>query len=351
MTRHLARPRPLHILVTGGAGFVGSHLCDALLQQGHRVTCLDNFLTGSPRNVVPLANHPGFALVEHDICEPIEIEGPVDRIYNLACAASPVRYQADPVHTMMTCVQGVGHLLELAERHGARFLQASTSEVYGDPEQHPQTESYRGHVSCTGPRACYDEGKRAAETLCFDVARQGRADTRVARIFNTYGPRMQPDDGRVISNLVVQALAGEALTIHGEGRQTRSFCYVSDLVRGLQALMEVTPRPDCPVNLGNPEEHTIRALADIVLRLTGSRSRLVFKAMPRDDPTRRRPEIALAGRLLGWAPEVALEEGLRTTIAHFRELPGMPASPMPAGRIHRRAAAAVRGGRGPEAAE
>ncbi|MDB5473132.1 MAG: NAD-dependent epimerase/dehydratase family protein, partial [Devosia sp.] len=258
------------VLVAGGAGFVGSHLCDVLLGQGNKVICLDNFQTGSAANVRPLDNHPGFKLVEGDICDPLAIEEPLDQIYNLACPASPPHYQADPVRTMMTSVVGTGNLLNMAERHGAAFLQASTSEVYGDPEQHPQHEDYWGHVNCTGPRACYDEGKRAAETLCFDMLRMGRVDARVVRIFNTYGPRMSPGDGRIVSNLIVQALRGEPLTIYGSGQQTRSFCYVSDLVAGLVSLMNVSPNPGVPVNIGNPGEFTIGELADLVLKMTGS---------------------------------------------------------------------------------
>ena len=310
--------RSLHVLVTGGAGFVGSHLCDALLGAGHHVTCLDSFLTGSGNNIAPLMNHPRFKLVEADICDPRVHDGPLDRIYNLACAASPPRYQADPVHTMMTCVQGVANLLALAEKHDARFLQASTSEVYGDPEEHPQRESYHGNVSCTGPRACYDEGKRAAETLCFDMQRLGRVDARVARIFNTYGPRMQRNDGRIVSNLIVQALSERNLTIYGTGRQTRSFCFVSDLIGGLQKLMEVEPNPGQPVNLGNPDEYEILDLAQQVLVMTGSGSSLVFRPLPQDDPRRRRPDISAAERLLDWRPEVSLQQGLQATIDHFR---------------------------------
>ncbi|HBT00119.1 MAG TPA: NAD-dependent dehydratase [Citreicella sp.] len=314
----MSAKRRLNILVTGGAGFVGSHLCDALLAAGHSVTCLESFLTGSRANIAPLLNHPRFALVEGDVCTPYAHEERLDRIYNLACAASPARYQADPIHTMMTCVNGAANMLALAETHGARFLQASTSEVYGDPEQHPQHEDYHGNVSCTGPRACYDEGKRAAETLCFDMQRQGRVDARVARIFNTYGPRMQRDDGRIVSNLIVQALSGRDLTIHGTGRQTRSFCFVSDLVLGLQQLMELEPNPVQPVNLGNPDEYEILDLAEQVLDMTGSPSGLVFRPLPEDDPRRRRPDISAARRLLGWQPEVPLHEGLGATIAHFR---------------------------------
>ena len=305
------------ILVAGGAGFVGSHLCEALLGQGHEVICLDSFLTGSFGNIAHLADDPRFSLVELDICDPFEPEKPVDRIYNLACAASPRRYQADPVHTMMTSVAGTHNLLMLAERQGARFLQASTSEVYGDPLQHPQQESYAGHVNCTGPRACYDEGKRAAEALCFDMLRLGRADVRVARIFNTYGPRMQKDDGRIMSNFVVQALTGRPLTVYGTGQQTRSFCYVSDLVWGLRALMERVAPPDQPVNLGNPQEISVLDLARTVQLHTGA-GRIVFEPLPVDDPRRRRPDISAAAKLLGWAPEVELPKGLAATVDYFR---------------------------------
>ncbi len=334
--------RPQRILVAGGAGFVGSHLCQALLGLGHRVICLDSFLTGDISNVGPLIGHPRFELVEHDVCDPLPVGLAIDCVYNLACAASPKRYQADPMHTMMTCVAGMRNMLLHAERHGARLLQASTSEIYGDPLQHPQREDYLGHVNCTGPRACYDEGKRAAETLCFDMARAGRIDVRVARIFNTYGPRMQIDDGRIVSNLICQALAGRPLTIYGSGEQTRSFCYVSDLVEGLVALMEVEPAPDGPVNLGNPHEFTILELAERVLRLTGSRSPLSFGPLPRDDPRRRRPDIDRARRYLGWEPLVPLEEGLGQTIDHFSTRPRQrgAAPAATAGRIAGRLAAA-----------
>jgi UDP-glucuronate decarboxylase len=307
------------ILVAGGAGFVGSHLCDELLASGNRVICVDNFQTGSHRNVLALENHPDFRLIEADICEPLASDEPVDQVYNLACPASPPQYQADPVHTMMTSVVGTGNLLRLAERHGASFLQASTSEVYGDPEEHPQREDYWGHVNCTGPRACYDEGKRAAETLCFDMLRSGRVDARVVRIFNTYGPRMSPDDGRIVSNLIVQALRGDPLTIYGSGEQTRSFCYVSDLVDGLVALMNVDPNPGMPINLGNPGEFTIAELADRVLAMTGSSSKIVHRPLPVDDPQRRRPDITRARQLLGWEPKLPLEEGLALTIPWFAE--------------------------------
>jgi UDP-glucuronate decarboxylase len=313
--RHFQQPKS--VVVAGGAGFIGSHLCDALLAEGHRVLCVDSFISGARDNVAPLDNHPRFRLLEQDICEPLEIDEKVDEIYNLACAASPPRYQADPVHTLLTSVVGTEGLLVLAERDGAKFLQASTSEVYGDPEQHPQREDYWGHVSCTGPRACYDEGKRAAETLCFDFLRAGRVDVRVARIFNTYGPRMRPDDGRIVSNLVVQALTGEPLTIYGTGEQTRSFCYVADLVKGLLALMAVEPNPGGPVNLGNPGEFTINELAALVMERTAASSTIRREPLPADDPKRRRPDISRAKRLLGWAPEVPLERGLDETISYF----------------------------------
>ncbi len=305
------------VLVAGGAGFVGSHLCDALLAQRHRVICVDNFQTGSRANVQALENHPDFRLVEADIAEPFATDEPIDQVYNLACPASPPHYQADPLRTMMTSVVGTGNLLKLAERHGASFLQASTSEVYGDPEEHPQREDYWGHVNCTGPRACYDEGKRAAETLCFDMLRGRRVNARVVRIFNTYGPRMSPGDGRIVSNLIVQALRGDPLTIYGTGEQTRSFCYVSDLVSGLIALMNVDPNPAMPVNIGNPGEFTIAELADLVLAMTGSSSRIVHRPLPVDDPQRRRPDIGRARDLLGWQPTVSLEQGLAMTIPWF----------------------------------
>jgi UDP-glucuronate decarboxylase len=307
------------ILVAGGAGFVGSHLCDALLADGHSVICVDNLQTGSRSNVQALENSPRFRLIKADVCDPISVDEQIDQIYNLACPASPPQYQADPIHTMMTSVVGTGNLLRLAEQHGASFLQASTSEVYGDPEQHPQREDYWGHVNCTGPRACYDEGKRAAETLCFDMLRAGRVDTRVVRIFNTYGPRMSPNDGRIVSNLIVQALKGEPLTIYGTGEQTRSFCYVSDLVRGLVKLMNVDPNPGTPVNIGNPGEFTIGELADLVLDMTGSTSTIVHRPLPVDDPQRRRPDITRANDVLGWKPEIELAEGLELTIAYFAE--------------------------------
>jgi UDP-glucuronate decarboxylase len=305
------------VLVAGGAGFLGSHLCALLLSRGDRVICLDNLQTGLAENLRGLTGQQGFRFIRHDICQPFEQALKVDEIYNLACPASPPQYQADPVRTMLTNVVGTNNLLALAARCGARLLQASTSEVYGDPEQHPQQEDYRGHVSSTGPRACYDEGKRAAESLCFDYLRLGRADVRVARIFNTYGPRMRADDGRIVSNLICQALAGDRLTIYGSGEQTRSFCYVSDLIRGLVALMEVPKNPGLPVNLGNPGERTIREIATLILDLTGSRSALVHRPLPMDDPRRRCPDISRATSLLNWRPEIRLEDGLAATIAWF----------------------------------
>ena len=307
------------ILVAGGAGFVGSHLCDVLLADGHRVICVDNFQTGSMDNVRALRNHPDFKLIHGDIGEPIVVSEKLDQIYNLACPASPPQYQADPIHTMLTSVVGTANLLKLAEKNGASFLQASTSEVYGDPEQHPQHEDYWGHVNCTGPRACYDEGKRAAETLCFDMLRTGRVDARVVRIFNTYGPRMSPNDGRIVSDLIVQALRGEPLTIYGSGEQTRSFCFVSDLVAGIVGLMNVSANPGVPVNIGNPGEFTISELADLVLEMTGSASPIKHLPLPVDDPQRRRPDIGRAKKLLDWEPRLPLSEGLALTIPWFAE--------------------------------
>ncbi|MEJ8570448.1 UDP-glucuronic acid decarboxylase family protein [Microbaculum marinum] len=309
------------ILVAGGAGFVGSHLCDELLALGHRVICLDSFLTGRLKNIAPLQNHPEFSLITQDICDTVEIDEPLDQIYNLACPASPPHYQADPMHTMMTSVEGTRRMLELARKHEARFLQASTSEIYGDPLQHPQREDYLGNVNCTGPRACYDEGKRAAEAMCFDMLRSGRVDARVVRIFNTYGPRMRPDDGRIISNFIVQALQNRPLTIYGSGEQTRSFCYVSDLVGGLIAMMSKTPNPRLAVNIGNPGEFTVRELASFVCSLVPTSSTIEHRPLPPDDPQRRRPDITRARDILGWAPVVPLADGLPPTIDWFsREL-------------------------------
>ena len=305
------------ILVTGGAGFVGSHLCDRLVEQGNDVVCLDNFFTGDKRNIAHLFGRTNFELVRHDVTFPLYVE--VDQIYNLACPASPVHYQFDPVQTTKTSVHGAINMLGLAKRTGARILQASTSEVYGDPEVHPQTEDYWGRVNPVGTRACYDEGKRCAETLFFDYWRQHRLEIKVARIFNTYGPRMHPNDGRVVSNFIVQALKGLPITIYGEGNQTRSFCYVDDLVEGLIGLMNSEAGITGPVNLGNPNEFTIRQLADKVLAQTGSGSKIELKPLPEDDPQQRQPDITLATKLLDWGPKVDLDSGLDTTIAYFRE--------------------------------
>lgn len=304
-------------LITGGAGFIGSHVCDSLLQQGHAVICLDNLFTGSMRNIRPLLNHPNFLFIKHDVREPLEIDGDIDRIYNFACPASPRHYQRDPIGTMKTCVVGMMNVLELARQKSSRVLQASTSEVYGDPEIHPQPESYVGHVNAIGPRACYDEGKRAAETLIFDYHRLYGLEVKVARIFNTYGPRMLENDGRVVSNFIVQALRGEPITVYGKGTQTRSFCFVDDLIRGLKLLMESPPSVTGPCNLGNPHEVTIEAIARDVLAYTNSTSPLRFEPLPTDDPKRRKPVIETALRTLGWRPRVALRDGLQATIAYF----------------------------------
>ena len=302
----------LRVLVTGGAGFIGSFLCERLLSAGHEVLCLDNFFTGRRATVAHLIGNPRFELMRHDVTFPLYVE--VDQIYNLACPASPVHYQFDPVQTTKTSVHGAINMLGLAKRVRATILQASTSEVYGDPQVHPQREEYWGHVNPLGPRACYDEGKRCAETLFFDYHRQHRLKIKVARIFNTYGPRMHPNDGRVVSNFVVQALTGRDITIYGDGSQTRSFCYVDELVDGLIRLMNSSDEVTGPVNLGNPVEFTIRELADKVLHLTGSRSRLVSAPLPADDPMQRRPDISRARELLGWQPAVDLDEGLIRTV-------------------------------------
>jgi len=309
------------ILVTGGAGFLGSHLCERLLAQGHDVLCVDNFFTGSKTNVAHLIGNPHFELMRHDVTFPLYVE--VDEIYNLACPASPIHYQHDPVQTTKTSVHGAINMLGLAKRVKAKILQASTSEVYGDPKIHPQPEAYWGHVNPIGIRSCYDEGKRCAETLFFDYYRQNQVRIKVARIFNTYGPRMHPNDGRVVSNFVVQALRGEPLTVYGAGQQTRSFCYVDDLVEGLIRLMNSRDDFTGPVNLGNPGEFTILELAQKVLALTGSASRIEHLPLPSDDPTQRRPVIDLARAELGWQPTVTLDQGLPATVAHFRQLLGL----------------------------
>jgi UDP-glucuronate decarboxylase len=307
---------PIRNLVTGGAGFIGSHLCERLLERGEEVLCLDNFFTGRKENIQHLLGHPRFELLRHDIVLPLVVE--VDRIYNLACPASPVHYQHNPVKTVKTNVMGTLNMLGLAKRVRARFLQASTSEVYGDPQVHPQPESYWGNVNPIGPRSCYDEGKRVAETLCFDYHHQNKVDIRVIRIFNTYGPRMLPNDGRVVSNFIVQALLNRPITLYGDGSQTRSFCYVDDLVEGMLRMMDQDDFIG-PVNLGNPGEFTIRELAEMVLEITGSTSPLTYGPLPKDDPTRRQPDITLAKEKLGWSPRVPLREGLEKTIAYFKD--------------------------------
>ena len=306
------------ILITGGAGFLGSHLCDRLLEQGHEVLCADNLFTGGKRNIEHLHDHPRFEFIRHDVTFPLYVE--VDEIYNLACPASPVHYQHDPVQTTKTSVHGAINMLGLAKRLRAKIMQASTSEVYGDPKVHPQTEDYWGHVNPIGIRSCYDEGKRCAETLFFDYHRQHKLKIKVARIFNTYGPRMHPNDGRVVSNFIVQALRGQPITIYGDGSQTRSFCYVDDLIGGFLALMGTPDAFTGPVNLGNPNEFSIAELAEKVIALTGSASRIEYKALPSDDPVQRRPDIAMAKRHLAWEPGIQLDAGLKETIAYFDKL-------------------------------
>ncbi len=306
------------ILVTGGAGFLGSHLCERLLKEGHDVLCVDNFFTGSKDNIRHLLDNPYFELMRHDVTFPLFVE--VDEIYNLACPASPIHYQFDPVQTTKTSVHGAINVLGLAKRVGAKIFQASTSEVYGDPEVHPQPESYRGSVNTTGPRACYDEGKRCAETLFFDYHRQHEVDIRVARIFNTYGPRMHPNDGRVVSNFIMQALRNEDITIYGDGSQTRSFCYCDDLIEGFVRLMAAPDDITGPINLGNPGEFTIKQLAEKIIDMTGSKSTLTFEDLPMDDPMQRKPVIDKARENLGWEPTIALEDGLKKTIAYFEKM-------------------------------
>ncbi|MFC7397128.1 UDP-glucuronic acid decarboxylase family protein [Chelatococcus sp. GCM10030263] len=306
------------ILVTGGAGFLGSHLCDRLIAQGHDVLCVDNYFTGHKKNIEHLIGHPRFEVLRHDVTFPLYVE--VDQIYNLASPASPIHYQHDPVQTTKTIVHGAINMLGLAKRLRCRIFQASTSEVYGDAIVHPQVEGYWGNVNPTGPRSCYDEGKRCAETLFFDYHRRHGLDIKVARIFNTYGPRMHPDDGRVVSNFIVQALKGEPITIYGDGSQTRSFCYVDDLIDGFIRLMDTPDGVTGPVNLGNPVEFTMRQLAELTIEMCGSRSALTFLPLPQDDPRQRRPDITLAQQMLGWQPTIALREGLRHTIAYFDRL-------------------------------
>jgi len=306
------------VLVTGGAGFLGSHLCDRLIRDGHEVICVDNFFTGSKRNIAHLLGNPAFELMRHDVTFPLYVE--VDEIYNLACPASPVHYQHDPVQTTKTSVHGAINMLGLAKRLGAKILQASTSEVYGDPVVHPQTEDYWGHVNPIGTRSCYDEGKRCAETLFFDYHRQMGLSIKVARIFNTYGPRMHPSDGRVVSNFIVQALRGEPITLYGEGTQTRSFCYVDDLIEGLVSLMGTEDDVTGPVNIGNPSEFSMKELADLVIEKVNTSGGTTFAPLPSDDPRQRQPDITLARELLGWEPRIPLSEGLDKTIGYFREL-------------------------------
>ncbi|MBW2298550.1 MAG: SDR family oxidoreductase [Deltaproteobacteria bacterium] len=306
------------VLVTGVAGFLGSHLCDRLLRDRHDVLCVDNFFTGAKDNIIHLLENPHFEFLRHDVCFPLYVE--VDEIYNLACPASPIHYQHDPVQTTKTSVHGAINMLGLAKRVKAKIFQASTSEVYGDPEIHPQPEKYWGHVNPVGLRSCYDEGKRCAETLFFDYHRQHKLKIKVARIFNTYGPRMHPDDGRVVSNFIMQALKNQPITIYGEGLQTRSFCFVDDLVDGFVRLMDTEDAVTGPINLGNPREFTIKQLAETILELTGSSSRLVYKPLPEDDPQQRRPDISLAKKILAWEPSVQLKDGLRKTIQYFADM-------------------------------
>ncbi len=308
------------ILITGGAGFLGSHLCERLLAAGHDIICLDNLYTGSRDNIIHLLGNPRFEFIRHDITNPIYLE--VDEIYNLACPASPVHYQYNPIKTIKTNIMGTINALGIAKRVKAKVLQASTSEVYGNPEEHPQTESYWGKVNPIGIRSCYDEGKRAAECLMMDYHRQNRVNIKIIRIFNTYGPRMAENDGRVVSNFITQALKGKAITVYGDGSQTRSFCYVDDLITGMIAMMETADNFTGPLNLGNPEEYTILALAEMIIRLTGAQSEIIFKDIPQDDPVQRRPDISLAAEKLAWKPQIGVEQGLKNTIDYFKRMYG-----------------------------
>jgi UDP-glucuronate decarboxylase len=320
LSRVCSRDTNQRVVVTGGAGFLGSHLCERLLGEGHHVVCVDNFHTGRPENIRGLVSGGRFEVVEHDIVEPFESKLPhFDHIYNLACPASPPHYQADPVRTALICSQGTYNCLLAAKRNDARFFQASTSEIYGDPDVHPQSEQYHGNVNSVGPRSCYDEGKRFAETLVTDFGQRHNIETRIARIFNTYGPRMQPDDGRVVSNFIVQALLGRDITVYGSGEQTRSFCFVSDLIRGFVRLMATEGGSIAPVNLGNPAEITVGELAEIIVDMVGSRSEIVYRPLPIDDPRRRRPDIDRAQFVLGWSPKVELLTGLRETVPYFED--------------------------------
>ena len=331
--RRIYRSHPKKVLVTGGAGFIGSHLCEALLAAGHEVLCVDNYFTGTQRNIEAARRSPLFEVMRHDVTFPLYVE--VDEIYNLACPASPIHYQFDPVQTTKTSVHGAINMLGLAKRTRAKFFQASTSEVYGDPVVHPQHEGYWGNVNPIGPRSCYDEGKRCAETLCFDYFRQHRLRIKVARIFNTYGPRMHPDDGRVVSNFIVQALSGEPITLYGDGEQTRSFCYVDDLIEGFIRFMAQTETVG-PMNLGNPGEFSMRQLAELVLELTGSASPIEYRPLPPDDPRQRRPDISLAKKTIDWTPKVTLADGLEETIAYFRKVLDLPARTAGSARIRQK---------------
>jgi len=309
-----------HIIITGGAGFVGSHLCEKLLAAGDRVICVDNFLTSDRENIEHLLANKNFKLIEHDIIDPLFVEEKIDEIYNLACPASPVHYQKNAIRTIKANTIGVINVLGLARKHQAKIQQASTSEVYGDPDVHPQTEEYRGNVNPDGPRACYDEGKRCAETLCFDYERTHNLKIKIVRIFNTYGPRMAQDDGRVVSNFILQALKGEEITVYGQGQQTRSFCYVDDLVDGLIKMMATNDKITGPVNLGNPGEFTILELAEKIINLTNSKSKIIYQDLPVDDPQQRRPDITMAGAILGWEPKIDLTAGLEKTVNYFKSI-------------------------------